>query len=247
MEENPDTTRQENKALPPNDPKTDADKRAIEKWQSKIMWWLIAMPTILIGIFIYMASKQITSFNQAVSIKADTTLLSKILPEMDKNQKGSDLKNDSKYLQLVMLAHLEEESIYRRYNQGGLLLMSRIFVKYFGFLTGMIITVIGSVFIIGKLSENYSQMTGTINEKTKFSLVSSSPGIIFGVLGTILMLSTILQHQDIVIQDSPLYLNSNGILSVNSADYFSKKTSTTNTILDASEADSIFDVKPPKK
>lgn len=43
------------------------------------------------------------------------------------------------------------------------------------------------------------------------NVASSSPGIIFGVLGTGLMLATILTHSEIDVQDQPLYLNPNTI------------------------------------
>jgi hypothetical protein len=42
-------------------------------------------------------------------------------------------------------------------------------------------------------------------------MVSSSPGIIFGVLGTALMLTTILTHSEISVKDMPLYLNTYNI------------------------------------
>ncbi len=47
----------------------------------------------------------------------------------------------------------------------------------------------------------------------KFSIVSSSPGIIFGILGTFLMIATIMTHNKIEIQDRPLYLNATTIMS----------------------------------
>jgi hypothetical protein len=69
------------------------------------------------------------------------------------------------------------------------------------------------VFIIGKLSEDYSSVGGEF-AKIKFNVLSSSPGIIFCTLGTVLMVTTILQHTDITIQDAPLYLNAPAIHSV---------------------------------
>ena len=106
---------------------------------------------------------------------------------------------------------MEEHSINRRYNQGGVLLMSRIYIKYLGFFTGMILAIVGSVFIISKLKEDVSEPEWSIQEKTKFRLISSSPGIIFGVLGTALMMTTILTHSEINVKDMPLFLNTYNI------------------------------------
>ena len=89
--------------------------------------------------------------------------------------------------------------------------MSRIYIKYLGFFTGMILAIVGAVFIISKLKEDVTELEGTIQEKTKFRLLSSSPGIIFGLLGTALMMTTILTHSEISVKDMPLYLNTYNI------------------------------------
>ena len=111
---------------------------------------------------------------------------------------------------------MEEKSLDRRYSQGGLLLVSRIFTKYLGFFTGMILAIVGAIFIIGKLQESSSDIEGAVSDQMKLKIVSSSPGIIFGVLGTVLMLSTILQHAEISVKDQPLFLNPANVY-VNSA------------------------------
>lgn len=247
MENLPEPSEEQNVVLPKANRKTASERRAIEKWQSRLLPWLVIMPTLLIGIFIYMATQQVKHFNKSIEIKPDSLLIGKILHSPSDTLINAALKNDKQYLQWVTLSYLEQESMYRRYNQGGLLLMSRIFVKYLGFFTGMILAIVGSVFIIGKLSEEYTGLSGSVTEQAKFNLISSSPGIIFGVLGTLLMLSTILQHNDITIEDTPLYLNANGIVSVNTANYFSKKPEKGKVILNAAEADSLYDSLTEKK
>jgi len=244
--ENVDKPSEEEKTdLPKVRKKTVSERRAIEKWQNRLLPWLVIMPTFLICIFIYMATQQVKHFNSAIEIKPDSLLIGKILPSPADTQLNVALKNDKQYLQWVTLSYLEQESMFRRYNQGGLLLMSRIFVKYLGFFTGMILAIVGAVFIIGKLSEDYTGLSGSVTQQAKFNIVTSSPGIIFGVLGTVLMVSTILQHNDITIQDSPLYLNANGIISVNTANYFSKKPA--KGTLDASKANDLYDSLTEKK
>jgi hypothetical protein len=70
----------------------------------------------------------------------------------------------------------------------------------------MILAIVGAVFIIGKIREDTTNIEGSVADQTKLKLASSSPGVIFGVLGTILMLTTLLQHTDISVRDAPLYL-----------------------------------------
>ncbi len=183
----------------------------IWKWQNKLLPWFIIMPTVLVGVFIYLASQQLIRFNNALETQPDTVLIGKLIPA-PQDIPDSILKSQQ-YLRWITLTKMEQESFYRRYNQGGLLLMSRIYTKYLGFFTGMILAIVGAVFIIGKIREGTSKVSGSVNEMMKFSIVSSSPGIIFGTLGTILMLATILTHNEVMIQDSPLYLNPQTILS----------------------------------
>ena len=86
--------------------------------------------------------------------------------------------------------------------------------EYNGFL--FILAIVGAIFIIGKLQESSSDIEGAVSDQMKLKIVSSSPGIIFGVLGTVLMLSTILQHAEISVKDQPLFLNPANVY-VNSA------------------------------
>lgn len=218
------------------------------KWQQKLLPWFIIMPTVLMAVFIYLASQQLVKFNNALETKPDSLLVGAILPNPNTLEFSNKNLDYQKYLQWITLTKLEQESLYRRYNQGGLLLMSRIYTKYLGFFTGMIMAIVGAVFIIGKIREGTSKIEGSANELMKFSIVSSSPGIIFGVLGTFLMIATIMTHNKIEIQDRPLYLNATTIMSTelihsmgqdNSAD--STKTKKVEDIVN--DIDNLWDIQ----
>jgi Mg2+/citrate symporter len=184
-------------------------QKQIFKWQNKLLPWLIITPSVLILLFLFLATQQVNRFNEAINVKQNS-VTETIHPTDSAALKK--LEGNTDYLRWITLVKMEEESMNRRYHQGGLLLLSRIFIKYLGFLTGMIIAIVGAVFIIGKLSEDQSKIEGSAGEKIKFSIISSSPGIIFGILGTVLMVSSILQHNEITIQEQPMYLNPNTII-----------------------------------
>jgi hypothetical protein len=171
---------------------------------------MVGMPTVLIGAFIVIATLQLNKFEKFV-YRGDEDKIEQAIPSPVASTTDSALKRNTEYLKWYSLVKMEEHSLNRRYNQGGVLLMSRIYIKYLGFFTGMILAIVGSVFIISKLKEDVSEFEGTIEEKTKFKFVSSSPGIIFGVLGTALMMTTILTHSEIDVKDMPLYLNTYNI------------------------------------
>ena len=69
---------------------TERESERIQKWQNKIVLWLIGMPTLLILLFVYMASKQVDNFNKALEVKSDTTLNSIILPLL-KQKNGQEV------------------------------------------------------------------------------------------------------------------------------------------------------------
>jgi hypothetical protein len=188
-----------------NPQKLTEHQRQIFKWQNKLLPWLIAAPSVLVLIFLYLATKQVNQFNEAINVK-ETPFAEKLLETKDSTIQKR-LKSDIEYLKWTTLVKMEEEGVSKRYRQGGLLLLSRIFIKYLGFLTGMIIAIVGAVFIIGKLSEDESKIEGSAGEKIKLSIASSSPGIIFGILGTVLMVSCIWQHNEVAIQEQPMFLN----------------------------------------
>lgn len=182
----------------------------VNAWQRKMLPWLIIMPTVLIVVFIILATLQMSKFNEALIIKPDNILNDTSILLLSKQGKG-----DMRWMTLV---RLEEQSYYRRYNQGSMTLMARIYKQYLGFFTGMILAIVGAVFIIGKLREDTSTITLSTEAKLNASLASSSPGIVFGLLGTILMITTMVSHNDVVIEDAPLYLNAQAIIALDQPD-----------------------------
>ena len=181
------------------------DKHILD-WQRKMMPWLIIAPSALILIFILLATVQLRSFESHI-YQSDSLNISKSLPRVDSVIIDTSITTKLGYLKLYALTKMEEYSINRRYNQAGEILVSGIYTKYMGFFTGMILAIVGAIFIISKLKEDTSNLEGTINEHINFKLVSSSPGIVFGVLGTLLMITTIFKTVESNVTDAPLFLN----------------------------------------
>ena len=182
-------------------------ERATNKWQRRLMPWLIIMPTLLILLFVFLATRQMRKFNTMLEVESTS-----VMDELKLNtQQNVEYLNQMEYLRWATLVKMEERSLNRRYKQGGALLASRIFTKYLGFFTGMILAIVGAIFIIAKLQEEKTEIEGDVGNGIKGKLASSSPGIIFGVLGTVLMLSTILQHNEISVSDQPLFLNATNL------------------------------------
>jgi hypothetical protein len=109
------------------------------------------------------------------------------------------------FLQWKTLVLLEQDAMHMRYQQINATLLLRTWTRYTGFLVGMVLALVGAFFILGRLREETSQLSGE-SGGFKFALVTSSPGVILAVLGTILMVVTLVVKFDFEVQDRPVYL-----------------------------------------
>jgi hypothetical protein len=107
-----------------------------------------------------------------------------------------------------ILASLDASLIERRYHQTNVFLMGRLWTSYLGFVTGMILALVGAVFILGKLREEPSELSGS-GGMVSVNLRSSSPGIILAALGVALMITTIVTNHSIEWADSAVFVGAN--------------------------------------
>jgi len=104
------------------------------------------------------------------------------------------------------LSLLEANVLQRRYHHAGVLLISRIWTRYLGFVTGTILAMVGAAFILGKLQEASSNLAAEGGGLWKVSLTTASPGLVLATLGTALMLATLATNMDLSVNDGPVYL-----------------------------------------
>lgn len=103
------------------------------------------------------------------------------------------------------LAILEANAVERRYHQANVLLMSRVWARYLGFVTGMIMALVGATFILGKLREEMTSLEAK-GSAAALTLHTASPGLVLAVLGVGLMAATIVTHQEISTTDTSIYM-----------------------------------------
>lgn len=104
-----------------------------------------------------------------------------------------------------ILAGLDAALLERKYHQANVFLMGRLWTSYLGFVTGMILALVGAVFILGKMREDSSELN-TSGVAGTVTLRSSSPGIVLAVLGVVLMTTTIVTNHPIETSDAPVFL-----------------------------------------
>jgi hypothetical protein len=100
---------------------------------------------------------------------------------------------------------MEREVVARRYDTAALAFSARLWTRFMGFLTGMILALVGAVFVLGKLDVEPSEV-GAQTPGLSVSLKSASPGIILAGLGTFLMALSIIVPATTDTHEGAIYL-----------------------------------------
>ena len=182
-----------------------AGAQATEQWQRRLLPVMVGM-VMAVTIFFLVASL-IQLYSIHTRIEASPALeLEPALALLAAPGSGETRQPQTtlEFARWKTLAILEGHTLERRYHQANVLLMARVWVRYLGFVTGMILALVGAVFIMAKLREPASRLEAE-GQGFKGSLATNSPGIVLAVLGTGLMLATILSHNEIDVRDAPPY------------------------------------------
>ncbi len=110
------------------------------------------------------------------------------------------------YTRWRTLVAMEANAVESRYHQANMALMTRVYIIFLGFTTGMVLAMGGATFIPARLRETESKVeagSGT----WKMALTTASPGLVLALFGTTLMLATIWARTEISVRDSSVYLN----------------------------------------
>jgi hypothetical protein len=108
-------------------------------------------------------------------------------------------------VQWKVAALLEQHTIDRRYHMANVALLVRVSVKYLGFLTGMLMSLVGAVFVLGRLTES-SSTVGAEGAFGKFTIATVSPGLIMAFLGTVLIIAAVFVNPPTDVNDGSVYL-----------------------------------------
>lgn len=100
--------------------------------------------------------------------------------------------------------NLERELIARRYDQGNLAFATRLWTRFMGFITGMILALVGAAFVLGKLDADTSELAAAASG-VSLTLRSASPGVLLAALGTILMAISITLPVTVSTKDGAIY------------------------------------------
>ena len=111
----------------------------------------------------------------------------------------------SDYLKVKVLATGDADALQRRYHQATATMLARLWTRQLGFITGMLLALVGAAFILGRLSESATKLEAE-SQGFKGALETSSPGIVLVVLGSALMALTIAVPFGVETRDANTYL-----------------------------------------
>jgi hypothetical protein len=175
-----------------------------DKWQIKLLPFMTRFIIVLSSFFFLASLVQLFYLHNAIQNKPQFNFQETISGlSFNKTASNNEILEAAR---LKALVALEASSIENQFHQAKVLLMARLWTSYIGFVTGMILAIVGAVFILGKLSETSSELIARISGND-FSLKSASPGLILAVLGSCLMITTLVVNHKIETRQTAIYLH----------------------------------------
>ncbi len=193
-------------------PAPDAPAETLSLLEARKLWaWNRLLLPVMIGmvvglsLFFFAASMwQLYTLQQSIADSPPLDL-SVTLAQMRLPEASSDIAARQALQRWQTLSLLEQHALNQRYHQANVLLMARVWVRYLGFVTGMILALVGAVFVLGKMREARSELS-VASQGYQGKISTHSPGLILASLGVLLMLTTLLAHHEINVNDGPLYV-----------------------------------------
>ncbi len=223
-----------------NKDETTSEDRGRERWQRKLLPFMMGS-ILAMGIFFFIASLyQLYYLHHQV---AHTKLNLQPLFTQFEEKSSKVIYGDKEYLQWKVLMLLEEDVVHRRYHQANSVMLARVWTRYLGFVTGMILALVGAVFILGKLQELPTKLEAD-GQLFKASVYTSSPGILLSVLGTTLMAITLIVPFEIETRDRATYMRDKAAISDLPSPKMLPKSATIGDIKEREKE--LFKTKPEK-
>lgn len=186
--------------------------RSVDRWQRSLRPWLVGVVTLALLFFLVATAMQVSALHGQMR-RAPTLDFSTIPLPASTTSPAIELEA----YQFRARLELEKHAWAQRYFMAHITMMSRLWTLYAGFVTGMILALVGSAFVLGKLREDVTELSGEVGmgaaKAAKGAIRSSSPGLILVACGTLLMVATMLSHRSIEVKDAALYINGEMIAS----------------------------------
>ena len=179
------------------------ESRDVIQWQYRLLPVMVGLVLALAGYFVIESMIQVRALQQHLQEEPKFQMDS-VLAHAD----AAKPPHSAAQREFDILASIEAYALDRRHHQSNLMLMSRTWTRYMAFITGMILSLIGAIFVLGKLSTPGTKIDAG-SETGRVALESSSPGLFLVLFGTALMLTAVMVRVDVSIKDTAVYLPAN--------------------------------------
>lgn len=187
-------------------PGDDTAEQRREAWQARLLPLMAGMVVAAALFFAVVSVIELRALyprieQRPLDLASDFAAFEQAAPEA--------ARGDVDYLRFKTLALLEADALHRRYHQATAMLLARVWTRQLGFVTGMILALVGAAFVLGRLQERAS--TVEFDAKVaRASIVSASPGLVLAVLGSVLMGLALVVRADIATHDVATYVRAGG-------------------------------------
>lgn len=187
------------------EPATDPVRPNNAEWQRKLLPLMSAVLVVASLAFLALSLVQTNEMRRQVA-QGPAPDLAPALGAVSCSAEGMTVAERQACARWKVAIVLEAHLIERRYHQANSALLVRAWIKYLGFLTGMVISIVGSVLILGQVTGAASSLSveGAFG---KVGIDSIWPGLVLVTLGTVLMVMTVFVNPPTNVSDAPVYLS----------------------------------------
>ena len=185
------------------DTPTRAESASVILWHRQLLPWIVGGILLIVAAFAGFSAVQISHLEGRFQ-KADELAESADFVDVLKGE-AAEQSTDIAYLML------ERENLSRRYHYATTLASAQIALAYSMIMTGMVMSVIGALFVLGKLTtEAGNTVNGTLQQMS-ISFVSSSPGLVLALFGALISLSSQFFNVKVPLRDGAVYVQQKSV------------------------------------
>lgn len=175
----------------------------LDAWQRRLIPLMAGMVVLAAVFFAFISIREFDQLKD--TLRAPPSAIPALVQQFDR------LPQASPEQQLMLLDRkvqitLESEGVARRYQQSHAIILGRLWTRFMAFITGTLLALVGAAFILGKLREPVTELSGS-GGGAQASLKSASPGIVLAVLGTMLILAALFSYFEVKTTDTPNYMD----------------------------------------
>ena len=150
-----------------------AAAKDLQRWQLRLQPFMAIAIAALAVFFLVASVIQLDKLGDSIGQHADTELVAAIAT-IDSRVTEMEPIAAAELNRWKVLALMERDVVRQRYGGASSIMLLSAWTRQMGFITGMILTFIGAVFILGKMNDSGTQLSGE-GTGLKGSLTTSSP------------------------------------------------------------------------